>query len=72
MSFPGEHASLSARSGNDPFERVETYGPMAAREEACGPIELRRYVKGDGRALILYTRGSPTQDGPMQDRSSCE
>lgn len=58
MSFPGEHASLAARSGNDPATHEETYGP----------IRLRRYLKEDGRTLILYTRGKLTQDGLAQDR----
>jgi hypothetical protein len=59
MDSPGEGSALSASSGNDPSsERAEVYGP----------IELRRYVKGDGRALILYTRGAPPQEGgPIQD-----
>jgi hypothetical protein len=49
-----EDSSISARSGNDPVEREEDYGP----------IRFRRYVKGDGRALILYTRGESAQDRP--------
>ena len=49
-----EDSSISARSGNDPVER----------EQAYGPIRFRRYVKGDGRALILYTHGEPAGGGP--------
>jgi hypothetical protein len=55
MDSRGEGPFLSASSGND---------PAAAPAEAYGPIELRRYVKSDGRALILYTDDDPTQDRP--------
>jgi hypothetical protein len=57
MTSPDEGPSLSASSGDDPVEP----------EEAYGPIRLRRYVKGDGRALILYTHGGPAQGGAAQD-----
>jgi hypothetical protein len=57
MASPAEGTSLSASSGNDPVEP----------EEAYGPIRFRHYLKGDGRALILYTQGGPTQDGAAQD-----
>jgi hypothetical protein len=57
MAFPDEDASLFASSGNDPVEP----------EEAYGPLRFRRYVKGDGRTLILYTQGGPTQDAAAQD-----
>ena len=69
MDSRGEGLLLSASSGND---------PAAAPAEAYGPIELRRYVKSDGRALILFTddgleRDDPADagaadDGPTQDR----
>lgn len=46
------------------------------RSESFGPIELTRYVKDDGRALILYThRHDSNDDGddrghhrPTEDR----
>jgi hypothetical protein len=57
MVSPAEGSPLSARSGNDPSESIEIYGP----------IELKRYVKGDGRALILYTHGESTQDVLARD-----
>jgi hypothetical protein len=57
MASPDESTSLSARSGNDPVEPEEAYGPLG----------FRRYVKDDGRALILYTHGGPTQDAAAQD-----
>jgi len=49
MAPPPEDSSFSAASGDDPRER----------EEAYGPIRLRRYVKDDGRALVLYSQGAP-------------
>jgi hypothetical protein len=52
-----EDSSFSAASGNDPREP----------EEAYGPIGFRRYVKGDGRALILYTHEGSAQDAAAQD-----
>jgi hypothetical protein len=52
MAFRDEGSSVSARSGSDP----------AKREEAYGPLRFRRYVKSDGRALILYTRERPSGD----------
>jgi hypothetical protein len=48
MASPEEGSSLSARSEVQPKE-VE-------REEAYGPLTIRRYVKDDGRALTLYSR----------------
>jgi hypothetical protein len=57
MALPDEGSSVSARSGNDP----------AAREQAYGPIRFRRYVKGDGRTLILYTHGGLTDGGPVHE-----
>ena len=49
--------SLSASSENDPVEP----------EQAYGPLRFRRYLKGDGRTLILYTHGGPAQDAAAQD-----
>jgi hypothetical protein len=62
MAFPDESSSLSASSGNDPVEP----------EEAYGPIRFRRYVKGDGRALILYTQGRFTDGGSANEGSPRE
>jgi hypothetical protein len=62
-----EGSSVAARSGNDPSERVKSHGPTAAPEEVYGPIRLRRYAKGDGRALILYTHGAPADGGPAHE-----
>jgi hypothetical protein len=61
MAFPDEDASLPASSGNDPVE-----------PEAYGPIRFRRYVKGDGRALILYTQGRSTDGGSANEGSARE
>jgi hypothetical protein len=64
MDFSDEGSALSASSGND---------PSSGRAEAYGPIELRRYVKSDGRVLILYTHGGSAQeDGPVQGGSASE
>jgi len=52
-----EDSSISARPGNDPVER----------EQAYGPIRFRRYVKGDGRTLILYTHGGLIDGGPVHE-----
>jgi hypothetical protein len=49
--------SFSASSGNDPVEL----------EEAYGPIGFRRYEKGDGRTLILYTYERPTDGGSADE-----
>ena len=57
MAPPDEGTSLSASSGNDPVEP----------EQAYGPIGFRRYVKGDGRTLILYTHGRPTDGGSANE-----
>lgn len=36
----------------------EKRAPQARGEhERFGPVELRRFVKEDGRALLLFTRG---------------
>ena len=63
MAFPDEGSSVSARFGNDPAEPARA-AEAAEAAEAYGPILLRRYVKGDGRALILYTHGEPAGGGP--------
>jgi hypothetical protein len=77
MASPDEDFPASARSGNDPLrsagggeqrrEREGAKGVGAGHEEVYGPIRFRRYVKGDGRALILYTHGGPAQDAGAQD-----
>jgi hypothetical protein len=70
MVPPDEDPSLSASSGNDPDATGEAHSATeasGATEEAYGPIGFRRYAKDDGRALILYTRGGPAQDGAVQD-----
>lgn len=36
--------------------------PDAAAAERYGPLELRRLVKDDGRALIVYRREEPPED----------
>jgi hypothetical protein len=50
---PGERSAgeRSEAGGRRPGERT-------AREEreTCGPLDIERHVKDDGRALILYTR----------------
>jgi hypothetical protein len=51
MAAPDEGSPLSARAGATPVER----------EEAYGPLTIRRYVKDDGRALALYSRGAPRE-----------
>jgi hypothetical protein len=48
MASPDEGSPLSARSEVQPVEP----------EEAYGPLTFRRYVKDDGRALALYSRGT--------------
>ena len=59
MVFPEEGSPRSARSEIQPLEP----------EEAYGPIMIRRYVKDDGRALALYSRGTlrETQREPAGD-----
>lgn len=32
---------------------------VGSRDERFGPLAVRRYVKADGRTLILYERDSP-------------
>jgi hypothetical protein len=53
-----EDPSFPAVFGNDPVEP----------EQAYGPIRFRRYVKDDGRVLILYVQGEPTDRGPANER----
>jgi hypothetical protein len=82
MAASDEGSSVSARSENDAPERGEADEPRrehgevdgltGEREEAYGPIGFRRYVKGDGRALILYTHGELTGGGPAPDRPAHE
>jgi len=62
MASPDEGTSFSARSENDPVEP----------EEAYGPLRFRRYMKGDGRTLILYTQGRPTDGGSANEGSPHE
>jgi hypothetical protein len=45
-----------ASAGADPGER-ESASEQAGSGERVGPLVLTRYVKDDGRALILYARG---------------
>ncbi len=50
-----ENPPLSASGSRDEPEGEEVYGPL----------RFRRHVKGDGRALILYTHAEPGQaEGP--------
>ena len=56
MASSEEGSPLSARSEVHPRECEETYGLECG--EAYGPIMIRRYVKDDGRALALYSRGT--------------
>ncbi|HEY5342307.1 MAG TPA: hypothetical protein VIJ66_01420 [Solirubrobacteraceae bacterium] len=77
MAFPDEGSPVSARSEIDQAEREGADGPSGGRgaaddargerEETYGPLGFRRYVKGDGRALILYTHGEPTDGGPVDE-----
>jgi hypothetical protein len=65
MVFPEKDPptpSFSASSGNDPVQP----------EEAYGPLRFRRYSKGDGRTLILYTQGRPTDGGSANEGSARE
>ncbi|MGH2902761.1 MAG: hypothetical protein ACRDK7_04150 [Solirubrobacteraceae bacterium] len=65
MSPPHERIFPCQRSENDPKgrgadegqgrQREGSSGLGEGREEAYGPLVLRRYLKGDGRGLILYT-----------------
>ena len=47
---PGRSPLPGRQRGQDP-------GPEAQQpDERCGPVAIARQRKGDGRALILYTR----------------
>ena len=50
---PPERSDVEVRG---PGEVREPRGEKAERRERFGPVTLTRHVKGDGRALILYTR----------------
>ncbi|HEY3865753.1 MAG TPA: hypothetical protein VGL54_06680 [Solirubrobacteraceae bacterium] len=69
MVIPDEGSPVSARSEIDQAARAGADVPAGdrgaaeaatgEREQTYGPIGFQRYVKGDGRALILFTnRGS--------------
>jgi hypothetical protein len=57
MVPPEEGSSLSARSEVHARSEVQ----LSEREEAYGPLTIRRYVKDDGRALELYSHGTPRE-----------
>jgi hypothetical protein len=57
MAASDQGSSISARPGSDP----------AKREGVYGPLRFSCFVKGDGRALTIYTHGGCEQDGPAQD-----
>ena len=61
MDSPDDSSYVSASSGND---------PSSDRAEVYGPIGFRRYVKDDGRALIIYTQGRSTDGGSAHEGSA--
>jgi hypothetical protein len=77
MAFPDEGSPVSARSEIDQARRAPADGPsgergaaedaVGEREQTYGPIRFRRYVKGDGRALILYTHEVPAHGEPADE-----
>jgi hypothetical protein len=50
---------MEARPG--PPEDLPDPDPDGASSERYGPLELRRLVKDDGRALIVYSRAEPPE-----------
>lgn len=58
MASPEEGPPLSARSEVHARSEVQ----LPEREEAYGPLTIRRYVKDDGRALALYSRRGTSRE----------
>jgi hypothetical protein len=59
---PGGQGEPAARSETEGQSRLE---PEPDREhepaaERTGPVAVTRHLKSDGRALILYSRDTPT------------
>ncbi len=53
-------ALMEAKPG--PSKDGPPSGSAAAAAERYGPLELRRLVKDDGRALIVYRRDEPPEE----------
>lgn len=60
---------MTSDPDSEPLPGSPAGEPPSPGEETYGPVTLRRYVKDDGRALILYSRrdiaeaGGETRDG---------
>ena len=57
----GAHIPAGRGPAHDPDDPQDL--DPTEREQSYGPIGFRRYVKDDGRALILYTHGGPAGGG---------
>jgi hypothetical protein len=53
---PGPEEQDPGPEEQDPGPEEQDPGPEEQRGEHCGPLAIARRRKGDGRALILYTR----------------
>ncbi len=62
---------MAASPADSPFSARSEIGPPE-REQIYGPLRFSRFVKGDGRALTIYTHGACEQDGPVQDGPASE
>jgi len=58
---PGQRAA-----GTEPLAVGGGSGGPADEREHSGPVAIERYVKDDGRALILYFDERRTEDPPRQ------
>jgi hypothetical protein len=47
--------------GSSSPEPAKATGTVERGQERFGPLVVRRYEKGDGRALILFDRAGETQ-----------
>ena len=57
---------MDAKPGSSPQGPASASGAPAV--ERYGPLELRRLVKDDGRALIVYERAeSPSEPRPGEE-----
>jgi hypothetical protein len=66
MIFSEQDPPAAAISEIHEAERKGADDPSAGREETYGPIGFRRYVKSDGRALILFTHEGFAHAGPAE------
>jgi hypothetical protein len=64
---PAEPPDLGQRpAAATPLAAGASDGPPADQREHTGPVTFKRYVKDDGRALILYCEQRRAEDPPRE------